>query len=488
MNPPLLKCLFIEDSREDLEIIRRSLDEMATVTGAATRAELEDALQSSWDVVLADLRLHDIDGEEAIRIVKAKNPLTPVLIVTGSVDDDSAALACQSGACDYLRKDRLRRLRMAVQNAYDDAQRKRRELMNQRLELLGEAVTGLSHDLRNVLSVILAGVEIVRPKTQPAEERILDVMTSSVRRAEEMLTQILAFGRGDSGELQKVSTEHIVGEISSLLRAGTFPSNIEVQITTAIGTASIRCDENQINRALWNLVLNAKQAMPDGGQLIISAQNVTLHDPEGEHVMISIKDSGVGIPQAAMERLFEPFFTTRRGQGGTGLGLAMTKQIIAAHGGTIGVTSDAGGTEFKVFLPVAGEKHNHLPAFDGRGATVLVVEDDTFLRSWEALRLENANYRVLEAPNGAAAMSIFLKHLDNVDEVQILLTDLTMPAMQGNELAKALLQLKPDLKVIYVSGLDSVGTFKPEPTAVLEKPFPSVRLLEVLRDVTKEPK
>src|SRR6266576_2485677 len=175
---------------------------------------------------------------------------------------------------------------------------KSKEMRDERLEMLGEMVVGLSHDIRNVLSVILAGIEMIRPKSQPSEERILDVMTSSVSRAEQMLAQILTFGRGDTGELHKVATEHVVGEIASLLRAGTFPKNIRVEIKTEIGTASIRCDESQLNRALWNICINARDAMPDGGELFVSAQNVQLHEPEGLFVCITVKDTGVGIPES----------------------------------------------------------------------------------------------------------------------------------------------------------------------------------------------
>ncbi len=477
-----IRCLFAEDDKLDFEQVEFELRELATIKMADTRGKLVEALKDPFDVILMDLRMPDMDGYEAMRIAKEAQPDTPLIIVTGSVDDETASIACQVGAVDYLRKDRLRRLRMAVTNAVENAERKKREFRNQRLEMLGELVVGLSHDMRNVLSVILAGVEIIRPKIQAPDARILDVMMSSVKRAEAMLVQILTFGRGDSGELHKVSTEHVVGEIASLLRAGTFPNNIRVKITTATGTAQIRCDETQLNRALWNLCINAREAMmPQGGELIISAQNVQLRDPDGLFVCITIRDSGSGIPKASMARLFEPFFTTK-GQG-TGLGLAMTKQIISAHGGRIEVTSDAGGTEFSIFLPVAGETKNHVVQFDGRGRTVLLVEDEEFLRAWGKLRLENANYRVLDAPNGAAAMSLFLAHLEEVD---VLITDLNMPIMQGNQLAKALRELKPALNLVYITGLDKTEDYQPVPSAILEKPFPSVKLLEVLRDVLPE--
>ncbi len=480
----MFKILFAEDCKEDAEIVQHELRGLALVEQADTRDKFKAALDRQWDAILVDLRMPDLDGDDAMALAKEVRPEVPIIIVTGSVDDETASISCQRGAVDYLRKDRLRRLRIAVQQAVEKAtlkreneERKNREMRGQRLELLGEMVGGLSHDLRNVLSVILAGIEIIRSKGAD-EQRILDVMTSSVRRAEQMLAQILAFGRSDSGELHKVSTQYVVGEIATLLRAGTFPTNILVQITTAIGTAEIRCDENQINRALWNLCLNARDAMmPGGGQLTIAAQNIT--QPEGQFVLISIRDTGSGIPKEAMARLFEPFFTTK-GSKGTGLGLVMAQQIIAAHGGKIGVTSGTSGTEFQIYLPVAGEVKSNVPDFDGGGKTILLCEDEDFLRAWGKLRLENANYRVLDAPNGAAAMNLFLANLDSVDA---LVTDLNMPVMTGDKLATALLELKKDLKIVYITGLARSETYHPVPSAILEKPFASVRLLETLNNI-----
>jgi len=487
MSAPLLKVLFMEDNDDDGLIVKLKLEELAMVKVCATWQEFQESLRKEdWDAILVDYKLPGITGENAIRMARKEKQDVPVIVVTGSVDDETASVACQSGAVDYLRKDRLYRLPMAVQSAVANAQlnreneeRKLHEMRNQRLEMLGELVVGLCHDIRNTLSVIIAGVEMIRPKIASAETRILDVMASSVKRTEQMLVQILTFGRGDSGELHKVSTEYVVGEIASLLHAGTFPANIRVQVTTAIGTAQIRCDESQLNRALWNLCVNAREVMmPDGGSLIISAQNVQLQ--EGLFVCISIRDTGKGIPEDIQAKLFEPFFSTK-GKHGTGLGLAMTKQIISAHGGKIEVASDSSGTEFSVFIPVAVESKNNTAApFDGQGRTILLVEDEEFLRAWGKLRLEHANYRVLEAANGPAAMSLYLAHLD---EVVALVTDLNMPVMQGNQLAKLFLELKPALPIIYITGLSVEERYEPVPSAILEKPYSSVKLLETLKSI-----
>src|SRR5437773_1415978 len=245
-NKPLLALLFSEDSVHDLELVQRKLQDIAIVRGAGSRVEFLKALKEPVDVILIDFHLVDLDGAEAISLARVAKPNTPILIVTGSIDDLSAAAACQYGACDYLLKDRLGRLRQAVQSAHDNSQRMGRELRGQRLELLGELVIGIAHDLRNVLGVIMAATEVLRPTlANSPNERVLDVMLTSSRRAEEMLRQMLCFGRGGEGDGQRrVSAEYLLTEIGAILR-GTFPSNIRLLIRTTSGIAEVSCDETQ---------------------------------------------------------------------------------------------------------------------------------------------------------------------------------------------------------------------------------------------------
>jgi two-component system cell cycle sensor histidine kinase/response regulator CckA len=486
MKSSLLALLFAEDTREDLELVQRKLADIAVVKGANSRASFIEALKQPLDVILIDFHLVDLDGTEAIQIARAAKPHVPILIVTGSLDDYSASAACQGGAVDYLLKDRLGRLRQAVLSAYENNQRIMREMRNQRLELLGELVVGIAHDMNNLLGVMLAGVEILRSKISPQDERILDVMASTARRGAEMQKQMLAFGRGgDGGELHRVSTEYLITEIGAMLR-GTFPSNIRLLIRTSAGTAQVRCDETQINQALLNLCINARDAMPGGGELVISAQNVTLRKPEGQYVCISVKDTGTGISENALPRIFEPFFTTK-GPKGTGLGLALVKQIIAAHGGLVDVNSKPGqGTEFQIYLPIAldaeDRKAQEAVNADGKGKTILLVEDTEFLLAWMRMTLEEAHYKVLDACSGSGAMKLFLAHMETIS---LVVSDIAMPLMSGPQLARALLELRPGLPIVFITGLDSgsEAITDPMPAATLHKPFTSQKLTETIRRV-----
>ncbi len=484
----MFKVLFAEDDAIDAEQVQYELRGLAEIERVDTKEKFRAALaKENPDVILVDLRMPDMDGAEAMALAKEVRPDVPIIIVTGSVDDETAAIACQRGAVDYLRKDRLRRLRMAVQQAVEKANLKRANealekeaWRTQRLELLGELVVGIAHDMNNVMGVIMAGVEILRKRITDSEDRrILDVMQASSRRASEMQRQMLAFGKGGDGAgQQRVSAEYLLGEISSMLR-GTFPSNIRLLVRTSVGTAHIKCDSTQVNQVLLNLAVNARDAMPNGGELVISAQNVTL--PEGMFVCITVKDTGTGIPESLMPHIFEPFFTTK-GTHGSGVGLAMVKSIILAHGGKVDVHSKAGDTEFSIYLPMATEGGTvKKTQFDGQGKRVLLAEDTEFLRTWMALLLRDANYVVHEAVSGPEAMNLFLANIESID---VLLSDVGMPLMNGPQLAEALLKLRPGLPILFITGLESEGSLKnTESASVLHKPFSSTSLLQTLKDV-----
>src|SRR6266576_798473 len=211
--------------------------------------------------------------------------------------------------------------------------------LDERLSILGNSMVGFAHDINNMLGVILGGVEVLRKRITPADERVLDMIHSTVQRAAEMQKQVLAFGRGGDSEQRPISAEYLVSEIGAMLRS-TFPSNIRLLIRTSAGTAQMHCDETQISQCLLNLCINARDAMPNGGELIINAQNVRLHNPEGDYVCITVRDTGTGISSEVLPRIFEPFFTTK-GVNGTGLGLALVKQIIGAHAGRVEVLSSS---------------------------------------------------------------------------------------------------------------------------------------------------
>lgn len=478
---PKLKVLYVEDNKNDSIIVGRKLSDTMDVRICASKREFEDALKEQWNAILVDLDLGSFSGFsglEAIKLSKKAHPDIPVIIVTGSVDDHAASTACRFGAADYVLKDRLERLPQAIQQAHENQRLK----IQRNLELLGDLSAGVAHDMNNLLGVTLAGIELVRRNSGEEDRKILDMMESTIKRGAELLKQMMALARGSEGTFKIVSPEYLMGEIDTMLR-GSFPPNIHIEITTSAGTANVCCNTGQINQVMLNLCLNARDAMPDGGELTISTQNVSLRKDssvglEGSFVCVTILDTGKGIDEASLPHIFDPFFTTK-GKG-TGLGLATVKSLIAAHGGGVEVKSDSHGTSFSVYLPVA-EKVKAKAAFDGRGKTVLLVDDSDFLRSWIRLMLEEANYNVTEASCGVVAMNKFIKQIDETD---VLVTDLSMPTMTGNQLTRLLRELNPILPVIYITGLASGGISQdPEPSGVLHKPFTRDALLRELERV-----
>lgn len=476
---PLLKVIFMEDSPDDGLFISRKLKEVATVMVCATGPEFQEQLKSHWDVILVDYHLHGITGDEAIQMSRKMQPEIPVIIVTGSIHDEEASAVCRSGAVDFVLKDRPERLPMAVSNAHENRMLRVKQSREQRLELLGDLSAGVAHDMNNLLGVMLGGVDLVRRNVKPADRKILDMLESTCQKGAELMKQMMAFARGnDSGAYKSVSSKYLVGEIDSMLRS-TFPSNIRLVVNTAAGTAQLFCNESAINQVLLNLAVNARDAMtPNGGELWISAQNTTL--PAGKFVCVTVKDTGKGISKAELPHIFEPFFTTK-GKKGTGLGLSLVKQIIEAHAGTVEVSSSKKGTEFQIFLPVATDAEKTTEDFDGTGRTVLLVDDTDFIRTWIKLLLEENNYTVIEANCGVEAMHLFLTRQEAID---VLVTDVAMPLMSGPELARSCRDLVPNLRVIYVTGLDSGGVPRvPKASATLQKPFTAKTLLKTLNQV-----
>jgi signal transduction histidine kinase len=483
MNGKRLKVLYIEDNPDDALVVDLQLRDQLDLKICETRSDFEEALKEHWDVILVDLDLFRFTGAEAIELAKKAQPETPIIIVTGSCNDHAASLACRAGASDYVMKDRLERLPQAIQQAHENQKLK----VQRDLELLGDLSAGVAHDTNNLLHVNLAGIELVRRNATAADRKILDMMESTCKRGAELLKQMMELARGSEGKAFKtVSLEYLMNEISTMLR-GSFPANIHLAISTSAGTAHIRCNTGQINQVLLNLALNARDAMPEGGELVITTQNVTLGKDsgiglEGSFVCVTVMDTGTGISKESLPFIFDPFYTTK-GKG-TGLGLATVKSLIAAHGGGVEVKSSADGTSFSIYLPVAEPAKKKIQ-YDGQNKTVLLVDDTDFIREWLKLMLEESNYRVLDADCGAEAMNVFIKQIETTD---VLVTDLSMPMMTGNQLTKVLRELKPGLPVIYITGFASGGiAHDPEPSAVLHKPFTREAMLgELARVLTNQ--
>ena len=337
----------------------------------------------------------------------------------------------------------------------------------QRLDAIGALASGISHDLNNILAPILISAGLLREKSLEAHDReLLELIEVSARRGAEVIKQLLTFSRGLEGDRVHVQVRHVVNEMVAIARE-TFPRNITVVAVTADDLWPIVADATHLHQVMMNLCVNARDAMPDGGKLTVLTSNVQLEkqDPRlevhalaGAYVLLTVTDTGMGIPREVIDRIFEPFFTTKRIGQGTGLGLSTVLGIVRSHGGFIYAHSETGkGSAFHVYLPAAPTaiaKVNPDEAEDldpGEGETILVVDDEPAIIAAMKACLERRGFRVVTASNGQEALALFASQRH---ELKIVLTDVMMPAMDGLTLARKLHVLDDAVRVIASSGLD----------------------------------
>ena len=387
----------------------------------------------------------------------------------------------------------------------DITERKKLEtqfLRSQRMESVGTLAGGIAHDLNNVLAPLLISVQLLKTRITGDEgQKLLETLESNVLRGAKLIKQVLTFGRGINGERIPIQPVQVVQEIEQIVHE-TFPKSVEFQADSAAGLWVVPGDATQIHQVLLNLCINARDAMPAGGRLSIKMENMVLNkifyggrNPEtkpGSYVVITVTDTGTGIPKEIQNKIFEPFFTTKAPGKGTGLGLSTCFGIIKSHGGFINYYSEVGkGSAFKVYLPAdtaAVEPKNlavessTLPY--GHDELVLVVDDEVPILTLAEATLQHFGYRVLTAVNGAEAVSIYKKHQH---EIAVVVTDMKMPVMDGPAAIIALKAINPKVRIIGMSGFNSQGGMTTAKNAGVDyfipKPFATEVLLHTLQKV-----
>jgi two-component system cell cycle sensor histidine kinase/response regulator CckA len=369
----------------------------------------------------------------------------------------------------------------------------------QKMEAVGQLAGGVAHDFNNLLTSILGYSGFVIDTFAPQDRRRADMdeVIKAGQRAAGLTRQLLAFSRKQVLQPTKLDLNALVTGMHPML-SRLIGEQVELISSLAPDLSSVRADPGQIEQVLMNLVVNARDAMPSGGRLTIQTGNVELdqsflHDVvvrPGPYVMLAVSDNGVGMTEATKSRLFEPFFTTKEPGKGTGLGLATVYGIVKQSGGFVWVYTELGkGTSFKVYLSRADDTDIVEPvAADPRPTagteTVLVVEDEDAVRLLTRRVLEDANYRVFDAPNPEKAEQLFHQH---PNEFQVLVTDVIMPGSTGPELFERLVREQPSLKVLYVSGYTDTTIIKDgemDPTIeLLQKPFSANALRRRVREV-----
>ncbi len=372
-------------------------------------------------------------------------------------------------------------------------------LRSQRMESLGTLAGGVAHDLNNVLAPILMSVQYLQDLAHDeSSQAMLSTLKDSAQRGANIVKQLLTFARGIEGERILLQPKYLIKEMARIAEE-TFPKTIRVGLDYPVDLWAVNGDSTQLHQVLLNLCINARDAMPEGGLLQLSVENVDLDETyaqmntaskAGPYVVITVADTGRGMSARVQERLFEPFFTTK-GIKGTGLGLSTALGIIKSHNGFIHVYSEEGrGSQFKVYLPaVQAAFEPEQPkvtavAPQGRDETILVVEDEQSVLNVTRKILQTNGYRVIAAMDGTEALAIYVQSAQPIDAV---LTDMMMPFMDGVATIRALRKINPQLRIIGTSGM---MTHKQEAESkdlyingFISKPYTAAQLLVLLRQV-----
>jgi len=372
-------------------------------------------------------------------------------------------------------------------------------LQAQKMEAIGRLTGGIAHDFNNLLTAINGFAELAQQKL-PADHPVQDLLKyvlDAGHRAANLVRQLLAFSRKQIIEPKIIDPDNLIPDLDKMLRR-IIGEDINLETDVTPNTWPIKIDPAQIEQLIINLAVNARDAMPDGGKITITAENTTLTGddlvghPEtrpGEYVLLSIKDTGSGMSNDILANIFEPFFTTKEQGKGTGLGLATVYGIVKQNRGDIWVKSLEGqGTTFKIYLPRAEgtstsvSKVIPLPAAPRGNETILLTEDDPEVRELARRMLERQGYNVLDTATGTEALHLAKHYAHPID---LLLTDVIMPDINGKILAEQILRLRPDLKVMFISGYPDEAIAKhgiiETGIVFLQKPFTAGQLTQLVR-------
>lgn len=387
-----------------------------------------------------------------------------------------------------------------IQDVTERKQLERQLLRSQRMESLGTLASGIAHDLNNVLTPILMSVQLLAMKYQDEQsQRWLELLETNTKRGADLIRQVMLFVRGIEGEHTLIQAEQLLREIKPIVEE-TFPKSITISSYIDPDLGVVSGDLTQLHQVLMNLCINARDAMPNGGQLKLSAENLEVDPafaqahPEariGRYIRLTVADTGEGIPPEVIDRIFEPFFTTKEFGKGTGLGLSTVIGIVKSHGGFITVSSEINqGTQFNIFLPTIASSVTPNPEesdlLRGHGEMVLVVDDEAAIREITQTLLEAHGYQTLVARDGVEAISLYIQHPETI---HLVIVDMMMPSMDGSLAIRVLKEINPDVRIVAMSGLSPselcLDVIDADFLAFLPKPFTTKDLLTTLSEIAK---
>ena len=508
----------IEDLHEQQELLRLLLENLAEgvvacdATGKLTffnktardwhGTDITQVLRETWT---ESFNLHEVDG--ATPLPKAKFPLVRAMAgervrnaeMVIALKGHAPRHVVASGDCLLNASGRMVGAVVVMHDITERRNAERHHLRAQRLESIGTLSGGIAHDLNNALAPILMGIELLKLR-YPDSQSFLTTMENSAKRGAGMIKQLLTFAKGVDGQRVTLHASRLIAEIESIIKQ-TFPKNIDLTIALGENLSPILGDDTQIHQVLLNLCVNARDAMPDGGQLTINVDNHVIDKlyassvPDlkpGKHLRIQVKDTGTGIPPEIIERIFDPFFSTKPADRGTGLGLSTVIGILRSHAGCVQVYSTPGeGTLFSVYLPVAEQVSTISLSpfapnndFAGRGRTILVVEDEAGVREIAEAVLTSLDFKVVTAHDGEDALVRLAAEHQNLS---LIITDLHMPRMDGVNFVRKVRELLPELPIIVSSGrmekADSAALALLGVRTLLHKPFTQGDLVASLQHV-----
>jgi len=391
----------------------------------------------------------------------------------------------------------------ARKKAEQDRENLRSQLLqSQKMETMGTLATGIAHDFNNMLTVILGYSSFLladKNEKDPGYKELQKIVKTS-QDAADLVQKIRIFGRKAEMNLVPLDLNHQVDEVTKLL-SSTLPKMIDIEIHLTKDPVIIKADPSQITQMVMNLAVNANEAMPQGGRLSIQTENIILDDDycrvhlgakPGPHVMLTVSDTGRGIDKGLMERIFDPFYSTktRDYRKGTGLGLSVVQGIVQQHGGNITVESEVGkGTIFRMYFPaleveiVPEYVEKKIPYPAGGTETILLVEDMDLVRELGVTILEKFGYTVLSASDGQEALDVYEKEQGNIS---LVILDIIMPRMDGKQCLEQLLRINPDVKVIISSGVGQYDLINEVvelgAKGVVNKPYGMRQLLAIVRE------
>jgi signal transduction histidine kinase len=512
MGTSLVRLLLVEDSEDDAVLIADRLRRGGIAvsyhrvdTAPAMIAELR---RSTPDLVISDCAMPEFDCREALSLLHSSGVTAPFIVVSGQIGEEAAARLMRAGAQDFVLKDHLARLVPAVQRelrrAHDhredaDARRALERQLRQtdRLDSLGQLAGGIAHEFNNLLGVINGCAEFVLaqlPADHPSRPDVANI-EQAARQAAALTRQLLIFSRLQPSQPETLDLNAVITDTEQLLRR-TIGADIDIVMRLEPDLGGVVIDRSRLEQIILNLVVNARGAMPDGGQLTIETAITGEQDrswtgpslaPE-PLVCITCTDTGCGMPAEVAQRAFEPFFTTKGMGKGSGLGLATVYGAVKEAGGTVTLSSEPGvGTRVTIHLPWAGSIRLSPAAAarevrHGEGERILVVEDNDGLREITVRILARAGYEV----RAAAARDEALRVSGDKDvQLDLLLTDVIMPGISVREFIETVRAARPSLPVVLMWGYanDHGRTDQPLPDnlPMVTKPFDSVTLLRQIR-------